>query len=79
MIIVYSEIPLSKNSYHMETSQLICFANQLTGYYMIQGSTKRYFYTEYNFTILNLMAMTYLALEHEALDFFYHFPIFSKR
>ena len=43
MIIVYSEITLSKTSYHVETSQSICFANQLTGYYVMQGSTTRYF------------------------------------
>ena len=36
MIIVYSEITLSKTSYHVETSQSICFANQLTGYYIIK-------------------------------------------
>ena len=42
MIILYSEIPFGKNSY-VENSQLICFANQLAGYHMIGGSTKRYF------------------------------------
>ena len=29
------EIIFSKNSYHIETSQLICNANQLSGFYMI--------------------------------------------
>ena len=79
MIIVYSEVPLSKNSYHVETSQPICSGNQLTGYYMIQCSTKRHFLAEYNSTIMNLMTMTYPALEHEAPDFFNYLPNFSKR
>ena len=34
-IIVYSKIPFSKNLYHMETSQLICKANQMTDFYMM--------------------------------------------
>ena len=28
------EIPFSKNLYYIETSQLISFANQVTGFYM---------------------------------------------
>ena len=32
---VYPEIPFSKNLYHIETSQLICIANQMTGFYML--------------------------------------------
>ena len=47
-LVACSEIPLSKNSYHMETSQLICFANRLTGFYMIEVFTKRYFRTDIN-------------------------------
>ena len=45
IIIVCSEIPLSKYSYHIETSQLICFENQLTGFYMIRVFAKRCFRT----------------------------------
>ena len=70
MIIVYSEIPFSKNSYHVDNSQSTCFANQLTGYYMIEGSTEIYFLTDYNSTIMNLMTMTYPVLQHQALDYF---------
>ena len=33
-IFVHSEIPFSKNSYHIETKQLICKVDQLTGFYM---------------------------------------------
>ena len=42
-LVVCSEIPFSKNSYHTETSQLICFANEMIGFYMIQVLTERYF------------------------------------
>ena len=37
---VCSEIPLGKNSYHIKTSQLICFANQLTGFFMIRAEAE---------------------------------------
>ena len=47
-IVVCSEMPFTKNSDHMETSQLICFANRLTGFYMIEVFTKRYFRTDIN-------------------------------
>ena len=43
LTVAYLEIPFSQNSYHIETIQLIYFANQLTGFYMIQGFTERYF------------------------------------
>ena len=29
------ETPFSKNLFHKENSQLICIANQMTGFYMI--------------------------------------------
>ena len=46
--VVCLEISFSKNVYHIETSQLICFVNQLTGFYMMQGFTERYFQTGYS-------------------------------
>ena len=39
LTVFYLEIPVSKNLYH-------CFANQLTGFYVIQGFTERYFSLE---------------------------------
>ena len=45
------EIPFSKNSYHIETNQLICFMLQLTGFYMIRGFTERYFLTNYSYIL----------------------------
>ena len=41
-----SDIPFSKNSYHIETSQAISKANKFTGFYMIQVFTKRYSQTD---------------------------------
>ena len=35
------KIPSSENSYHAETSQLICFANQLTVFNVIRVFTER--------------------------------------
>ena len=35
-IVVGSEIPSNKDSYHKETNQSSCKANQLTGFYKIQ-------------------------------------------
>ena len=36
-------MPFSKNSYYIETSQLICYVNQLTDFYMAQNFTESYF------------------------------------
>ena len=40
---VFSEIPFCKNPQHTETSQLICFPNQLPGFNTIRVLTERYF------------------------------------
>ena len=49
-----SEISLSRNVQHAETSQMIYRANQLTGFYITQASNNRYFqsdnYWHYKFT-----------------------------
>ena len=47
-ITVSSERRFIKDSYYIEISQLTCFANQLTVFYMIQVFTERYFRTDYN-------------------------------
>ena len=45
--IVSSEIHFSqKHPHHIETSQLIRLANQLTGFYMIRVITERHFLTD---------------------------------
>ena len=57
ILILCSEIPFSKNSYHIETSQAISKANKLTGFYMIQVFTKRYSQTDCSI----LLKILYLA------------------
>ena len=47
-IIVCLEMPFSKSSYHIGTSQQICIAIQFTVFYMIRVFTEKYFATDYN-------------------------------
>ena len=42
------EITFSKNLYYIEISHIICFVDQLIGFYMIQGFTESYFQTGYS-------------------------------
>ena len=44
---VCSEIPFSESSYCIETSQLSCVANQLTGFCGVRVFTERYFRIDY--------------------------------
>ena len=60
LIVVYSEIPFNKNSYHIQTIQLIYLANKLTGFYMIQGFTESYFQIEILPRYFNTFSSTYL-------------------
>ena len=43
---VYSNIPFSPKSYHIETSQLICNKNQLNGFYPIQVFAEKHFWID---------------------------------
>ena len=45
---VCSEIPFSKNLYHIETSKLTCNTNQSIGFYMMQIFTEKFFQTDIN-------------------------------
>ena len=47
------KIPLSKNSYHIETSQLNCPPNQLTAFYVIQDFTEWNFRLDYSLTFVS--------------------------
>ena len=62
MIIVYLEMSFTTNWLHVETSQLVCFANHLIGFYMIWSFNKIYFWTEHNSTKMNLISMTYFSI-----------------
>ena len=59
MNIVYSEMPFSTNSFHVETRQLVCFPNHLIDFYMIWGFNEIYFETEHNSNTMKLMSMTF--------------------
>ena len=47
---VYSKTHFSKTLFHIETSQLICIANQIIDFSMIQVFTERYF--QINFSLV---------------------------
>ena len=49
----YTPRSFSESSYHVKTNQLICFAYQLTGLYIIRGFTELYFLTHYGFILEN--------------------------
>ena len=54
MNIVYSEMPFSTDSFQVDTSQLVCFANHLIVFYMMRGFNKIYFKSGHNTNIMNL-------------------------
>ena len=62
MNIGYSEILFSPKSFHVETSQFVCFENHLIGFFVIWGFSKACFWTEHKSTIINLMSMTYFSI-----------------
>ena len=47
------EKPVSKNLYHVETSQFICNAGQLTAFYMMQVFSEIYSVNRLNINNLN--------------------------
>ena len=61
MNIVYSEIPFSANSFYIEASQLVWFANHLIDFYMIWGFNK-IFLTEHKSSKMNLVSVTYFSI-----------------
>ena len=62
MNIVYSETPFSTNSFHVETSKMVCFANHMVGFYVIWDFNEIYFSTEHNSNIMNFMSMAYFSI-----------------
>ena len=47
-VIIFLGILFTKNLYHIETSQFICIANKLSGFYILRVFTERYFGTDYS-------------------------------
>ena len=60
--VVHSEIPLSRNPQHAETSQLVYRENQLAGFYTTQASSERYFRTDHD--LVNLIK-AFLRVMHD--------------
>ena len=52
--IICTEESSGEGTYHMETSQLICFAKRLAGFRMVLVFTGRYFRAEYNLIVLSV-------------------------
>ena len=47
----------------MEVSQLICFANQMTGFYMVRISTERCLQSYFSFSYLFITAIIKVSWE----------------
>ena len=72
--IISTEETSDKGSYHMETSQLICFAKRLAGFWMMLDFTGRYFRAEYVLIVLIvklLPAMFIVALSKSLVYCYY--------
>ena len=48
---ICSGILFTKNLYHIETSQFVCIANQLSGFYILRDFTERYFGKGYSYSV----------------------------
>ena len=60
--IICTEEPSSEGSYHIETSQLICFAKRLAGFRMVLVFTGRYFRAEYVLIVLNVKLLSVMVI-----------------
>ena len=72
--IICTEGPSGEGLYHMETSQLICFAKRLAGFWMMLDFTGRYFRAEYVLIVLTvklLPAMVIVALSKSLVYCYY--------
>ena len=63
-----SETPFSKNLHRVETNQLICIANQLAGFYMIQAFTE-------SFSEQTAVENTYIRSKSIYLSKFFNFSV----
>ena len=60
--IICTEEPSSEGSYHIETSQLICFAKRLAGIRMVLVFTGRYFRAEYVLIVLSVKLLSAMVI-----------------
>ena len=72
--IICTEESSGEGTYHMETSQLICFAKRLAGFRMVLVFTGRYFRAEYVLIVLSvklLSAMVIIVLSKSLVYCYY--------
>ena len=60
--IICTEEPSGEGSYHIETSQWICFAKRLAGFRMVLVFTGRYFRAEYVLIVLSVKLLSAMAI-----------------
>ena len=56
------EKPSGEGSYHMETSQMICFANRLAGFHMVLVFTERCSRAEYVVIVLSVKLLSAMVI-----------------
>ena len=69
--IICTEESSGEGTYHMETSQLICFAKRLAGFRMVLVFTRRYFRAEYVLSVKLLSAMVIVVLSKSLVYCYY--------
>ena len=60
--IICTEKPSGEGSYHMETSQFICFPKGLAGFLMVLVFTERYFCAEYVLFVLGVKLFSAMVI-----------------
>ena len=72
--IICTKEPSGEGSYHIETSQLICFAKRLAGIRMVLVFTGRYFQAEYVLIVLNvkLFSVMVIVVSSKSLVYCYY-------
>ena len=60
--IICTEESSGEGSYHMETSQLICFAKRLAVFRMVLVFTGRYFRAEYVLIVLSVKLLSAMVI-----------------
>ena len=68
--IICTEEPSGNDSYHMETSQLICFAKRLAGFRMVFVFAGRYFCAEYVLIVLSVKLLSAIVVLSKSLVYF---------
>ena len=68
--IICTEEPSGNDSYHVETSQLICFAKGLAGFRMVLVFAGRYFRAEYVLIVLSVKLLSVIVVLSKSLVYF---------